>query len=302
MQELTTLIEQYIIKEKLPKAYLDFALKWFKPLCDSIQLHHNESITSKASSNRPYFIGINGCQGSGKSTLSGLMCHLFNTYYDKKSIVLSLDDFYYTKAERIKLAQTVHPLLATRGVPGTHDTQILSKVIQSLALNKPVDIPIFDKSVDDRAPVSKWQNIVSPVDIVIIEGWCWGTQAQEEKSLDTAVNELEQKHDCDGTWRRYVNSTLKNTYTPLYAHMNTWVFLQAPSFDAVYAWRLQQEENLKQRVGNASNIMSDEDILIFIQYYQRLTQHTLCTQGNHADFIFELDHTRNITKSRHNAK
>jgi D-glycerate 3-kinase len=84
--------------------------------------------------------------------------------------------------------------------------------------------------------------------------------------------------------------------------MNSWVFLQAPSFDAVYTWRMQQEEKLKQRVGNASNIMSDEDILIFIQYYQRLTQHALCTLGNHADFIFELDNARNITKSRHNAK
>jgi D-glycerate 3-kinase len=302
MQELTTLIEQYIIKEKLPKAYLDVALKWFVPLCDSIQLHHNESNSLETITNRPYFIGVNGCQGSGKSTLSGLMSYLFKTYYRKKSVVLSLDDFYYTKAERMNLAQTVHPLLATRGVPGTHDTQMMSRVIQSLALNKTVDIPTFDKSIDDRAPVSKWQKIVSPVDIVIIEGWCWGTQAQEEQALETAVNEFEQKHDCDGNWRHYVNSALKNNYSPLYAHMNTWVFLQAPSFDAVYAWRLQQEEKLKQRVSNASNIMSDEDILIFIQYYQRLTQHSLCTLGNYADFIFELDNTRNITKSRHNAQ
>lgn len=302
MQQLTTLIEQYIIKEKLPKAYLDVALKWFKPLCDSIQLHHNKSNKLGLSSNSPYFIGVNGCQGSGKSTLSGLMSHLFTTYYENKSIVLSLDDFYYTKAERMNLSQTVHPLLAMRGVPGTHDTQLMSQVFQSLALNQAVDIPTFDKSIDDRAPVSQWQKIISPVDIVIMEGWCWGTQAQEEQALETAVNELEEKHDGDGTWRRYVNSALKNSYTPLYEYMNTWVFLQAPSFDAVYAWRLQQEEKLRQRVGNVSTIMSDEDILIFIQYYQRLTQHTLCTFGNQADFIFTLDNSRNITKSRHNAK
>jgi D-glycerate 3-kinase len=302
MQKLTTLIEQYIIEEKLPNAYLDVALKWFTPLCDSIRLHHNKSNVLRASANSPYFIGVNGCQGSGKSTLSGLMNHLFNTYYEKKSIVLSLDDFYYTKAERVKLARTVHPLLATRGVPGTHDTQMMSKVIQSLALNKAINIPIFDKSIDDRAHVSTWQKIASPVDIVIIEGWCWGTQAQEEEALETAVNELEEKHDSDGTWRQYVNSALKHTYTPLYAYMNTWVFLQAPNFDAVYAWRLQQEEKLRQRVGDASNIMSDKDILIFIQYYQRLTQHTLRTLGSQADFIFELDNTRNISQSRSNAK
>jgi D-glycerate 3-kinase len=302
MQELTTLIEQYIVKEKLPMAYLDDALKWFKPLCDSIQLHQNESDGAPNAKSGPYFIGVNGCQGSGKSTLSGLMSYLFNQYYGKKSIVLSLDDFYYTKAQRLILSQTVHPLLATRGVPGTHDTELMSAVFHSLAQGNATNIPTFDKSIDDRAATNEWQKIESPVDIVIMEGWCWGTQAQESEALTQAVNELENKYDHDGTWRHYVNFTLTATYTPLYAHMNFWVFLKAPSFNAVYAWRREQEEKLKLRVGNASHIMSEADILTFIQYYQRLTEHTLCTLGEHADFIFELDNERNITKSRHNAK
>jgi len=302
MQELTTLIKQYIVKEKLPSDYLDVALKWFKPLCDSIEVHHNESTSSQSGARVPYFIGINGCQGSGKSTLSGLMSCLFTQYYKKKSIVLSLDDFYYTKAERINLSQTVHPLLATRGVPGTHDIKMMAEVLHSLTLNKAIDIPTFDKSIDDRSPASKWQKVTSHVDIVIIEGWCWGTRAQEVQDLAKAVNELEEEQDSAGTWRHYVNCALETTYTPLYAYMNTWIFLKAPSFDAVSAWRRQQEEKLKQRVGEGSHIMSDEDILTFIQYYQRLTEHTLCTLGKYADFIFELDNARNITKSRNNAK
>jgi D-glycerate 3-kinase len=302
MQELTTLIEQYIVKEKLPMAYLDDALNWFNPLCDSIQLHQNKSNHLQAAKSSPYFIGVNGCQGSGKSTLSGLMSHLFNQYYGKKSIVLSLDDFYYTKAERVNLAQTVHPLLATRGVPGTHDTKLISAVFHSLAQGNATNIPTFDKSIDDRAAIDKWQKVGSPVDIVIMEGWCWGTQAQENDALPQAVNEFESKYDHDGTWRQYVNSALATTYAPLYAYMSCWVFLKAPSFDAVYAWRREQEEKLKLRVGNASHIMSDAEILTFIQYYQRLTEHTLYTLGNYADFIFELDKERNITKSRHNAK
>jgi D-glycerate 3-kinase len=302
MQELTTLIEQYIVNEKLPMAYLDVALKWFKPLCDSIQLHQNKSDGSQTAKRGPYFIGVNGCQGSGKSTLSGLMSYLFNQYYGKKSIVMSLDDFYYTKAQRLSLSQTVHPLLATRGVPGTHDTELMSAVFHSLAQGNATHIPTFDKSIDDRATINKWQKIESPVDIVIMEGWCWGTQAQESEALTLAVNEFEGKYDHEGTWRQYVNSALTTTYTPLYAYMSCWVFLKAPSFDAVYAWRREQEEKLQLRVGDASHIMSEADILTFIQYYQRLTEHTLRTLGKYADFIFELDNERNITKSRHNGK
>ena len=38
--------------------------------------------------------------------------------------MLSLDDLYLPKAERLRLARDVHPLLATRGVPGTHDVAL----------------------------------------------------------------------------------------------------------------------------------------------------------------------------------
>jgi len=302
MLELTKLIEQYIADEKLPSTYLASALKWFMPLFDSINLHHNESMKNNKKASTPFFIGINGCQGSGKSTLSGLMNYLFNEYYDKKSLVMSLDDFYYTKLERTHLAQTVHPLLATRGVPGTHDTQLMKNVFASLASGIPVDIPTFDKSIDDRAPIGKWQQISGPVDIVIMEGWCWGTHAQPESALATPINQLEKNFDSDGAWRDYVNQALLSKYPPLYRYINTWVFLKAPSFDAVYTWRRQQEKKLQQRVGNASHIMSDEEILSFVQYYQRLTVHTLCTLDKYADFIFELDNERNITKSRYHAK
>lgn len=302
MLKLKTLIEQYIAKEKLPNAYLDVALKWFKPLCDSINLHQNKSKQTKDESPRPFFIGINGCQGSGKSTLSGLMSYLFNEYYGKNSVVLSLDDFYYTKPERINLAHSVHPLLLTRGVPGTHDTQLMSDVFVSLASGEAITIPTFDKSIDDRAPMSMWQKVSGPVDIVIVEGWCWGTHAQDNEALATPINSLEKNSDTDGAWRSYVNNSLLTQYTPLYSYMDSWIFLKAPSFDAVYTWRRQQEEKLKLRVGNASHIMSGDEVLTFIQYYQRLTVHTLCTLENYADYIFELDNERNITKSRYHAK
>lgn len=302
MSDLSALIEQYIEQEKLPSGYLDAALKWFTPLCESISLHHDESAHATSDQKRPLFIGVNGCQGSGKSTLSGLLHYLLIEHYHKSTVVFSLDDFYLRKAQRITLGNQVHPLLSTRGVPGTHDVSLMKSVLEALSFGQAVQIPSFDKSIDDRCPVAQWQNIETQIDIVIVEGWCWGTTAQSKSELEQAINDFEREHDSDSTWRTYVNTSLSTNYEPLYQYIDQWVFLKAPSFDAVYAWRLQQEQKLRERVGNASNVMSNAEILNFIQYYQRLTVHTLCTLDKDADWIFELDNERNITKSRQHAK
>lgn len=295
MQQIDKLIKQYVEKERLPNSYVVTAQKWFIPLCQSLALHHNEAKSYLAS--KPFFVGINGCQGSGKSTLSGLLNFLLNEHFNKKSIVISLDDFYYKKSERKALSDQVHPLLSTRGVPGTHDTQLMQQVFTAISKGQSADIPTFDKSIDDRALPEHWQHVTEPLDIIIVEGWCWGTPPQNPEQLATPVNKLEKTQDPKGEWRNYVNNMLQRHYVPLFAMMDKWIFLQAPSFDAVYSWRCQQEHKLIQRLGYAKNIMSDEEILNFIQYYQRLTEHTLRTLGSRSEWIFELDNERKIIKS-----
>lgn len=296
MQDIKSLIEQFIEKEALPATYVDVALLWYIPLCKSISLHHDKAQT------KTIFIGINGCQGSGKSTLSGLLSYVLNGYFKKSSIVMSLDDFYLTKSERRNLANTFHPLLATRGVPGTHDTQIMHNVFSSLKSGVNVKIPTFNKATDDRNPIEGWQSIDKPIDIVIMEGWCWGTMPQTNDELAIAVNDLERNHDANSAWRTYVNKQLNDNYVPLYSFIDKWIFLRAPSFDHVYKWRCQQEQKLRARarINNTSNIMSDEQIHTFIQYYQRLTMHTLNTLGKTSDWIYELDNQRNIIQSHYN--
>ena len=53
-------------------------------------------------------IGLAGSQGSGKSTLSKCVARLAETLLGHPAIVLSLDDFYLPKAERVALAD-IHP-------------------------------------------------------------------------------------------------------------------------------------------------------------------------------------------------
>ncbi|MDB2668195.1 P-loop NTPase fold protein, partial [Luminiphilus sp.] len=64
---------------------------------------------------RPIIVGINGSQGSGKSTLSAYLSQIMPRLLGVDCHIISIDDFYLTRARRVKLASAVHPLLAIRG-------------------------------------------------------------------------------------------------------------------------------------------------------------------------------------------
>ena len=250
-------------------------------------------------------MGLNGSQGSGKSTLASLLTLLLARRHQLRAIDLSIDDFYLTRAARQALAQRVHPLLATRGVPGTHEVTLMQKTLQSLTRQRgQVAIPRFNKAMDDRYPMDQWDNGTAPFDLVILEGWCVGTTAQSARALLEPVNDLESREDSDGTWRRYVNQRIVEEYQPFYQSLDIWIMLQAPSFDCVYRWRLEQEEKLAQRLRAerapdtvADRLMSPAEICRFIQHYQRLTEHTLGDLPDRVHYLFRLDEQRRVVAS-----
>ena len=72
-------------------------------------------------------IGLSGGQGSGKSTISNILKIILKEGFNLKTVTFSIDDFYKTLKEREKMSIEVSPLFLTRGVPGTHDTNLLFK-------------------------------------------------------------------------------------------------------------------------------------------------------------------------------
>ncbi|MEW6998737.1 kinase [Colwelliaceae bacterium BS250] len=286
------ILSTFIKQHNLPEEFTLAVEKYYKPFSDELY-----SRFSKA--NHPYFVGINGCQGSGKSTLTDFIATYLTTEYQLNIVVMSLDDFYYSSSKRKTLAQDTHPLLATRGVPGTHDMVALNHVLIRLK-EKEIGFSInkFNKATDEPFPEDDWDPIEQPADIIIVEGWCWGVKPQTAEQLEAPINELECQYDTTGDWRNYVNQQLKMAYEPLYKKMDFWLALQAPSFDCVYQWRLEQEQKLEDRnIGlENSKIMSPAQILNFTQYFQRLTVQGCNTFAQSADAIFYLDYQRKITK------
>ncbi len=285
-------LQTFIQQQKLPEAYADTIHQWFEPLASRlVNLHQHQS-------SQPLIVGIHGCQGSGKSTLSHLLCQLMQDR-GLQAVELSLDDFYLTRQQRQQLAQTTHSLLATRGVPGTHDIELALQTLNHLKQgNGHVSLPRFNKAVDDRKPQDQWPQTSPPIDIIILEGWCLGAPAQTPEALASPINALEETEDRDGRWRHYVNQQLLTGYNELWAQVNYWVMLKAPDFSCVYQWRLEQEEKLRKQCeeikADTSGLMDADAIKRFTQHYERLTRHNLEALPPMMNEVFELDRRRTI--------
>lgn len=280
----------WLAAEGLPGDYAALAARYFAPLARRIAAQHRER-------GAPLLVGVNGSQGSGKSTCCAWLVQALREEHGLSAIALSLDDFYLTRAERQLLGRTVHPLLATRGVPGTHDIELLRATLGDLMgqeSTRVVRVPRFDKAQDDRAPAEAWDRVAAPVAVVLLEGWCLGARPEAPAALAAPVNALEADEDPDGRWRRYVNSALRDGFPPLHAAVDDWVMLRAPSFACVYRWRLEQERKLRAQAGPGTAVMDDAGVARFVQYFERLTRHCLAELPCHMDVIFTLDHDRQI--------
>jgi D-glycerate 3-kinase len=236
-------------------------------------------------------IGLCGPQGAGKSTIAqGL--RLLLTDAGMRTEILALDDLYLGRDERRDLADTIHPLLATRGPPGTHDVAMAVDLIERLKRPGPVAMPIFDKASDDR---SGQQTIDAPVDILIFEGWCVGARPQDKAALAVAINTLEAAQDPEAIWRTYVNHRLATDYAVLFAHIDYLILLRAPSFAIITTWRAEQERKLRMR-SDGRRTMDDAAVARFVQHYERFTRHIDAEMPHRADLVMPLNVRRQIMR------
>ncbi|AHK15617.1 MULTISPECIES: hypothetical protein [Thalassolituus] len=287
-EDLALLDQASVVLSNFPKTWLCQWQEVWLPLAGWLA-------SKKRYAALPPIIGIHGGQGSGKSTLSLALAKIYKEAFNWNVAIVSIDDLYLTHAEREELAATVHPLLITRGVPGTHDYELgqtLFGKLRRLSAGHKVAIPAFDKVSDDRLPEDQWHQIEGPIDMILFEGWCVGCQAVPEQALEQPINDLEEKEDIGGHWRRWVNEQLKYHYHDWFNAIDTLVMLKVPDMQAVSRWRTQQEEeNIRNRRGDGADRSLDEIALArFIQHYQRLTEEALSSLPSYADLVLTINH------------
>ncbi|KAJ3379953.1 hypothetical protein HDU92_006295 [Lobulomyces angularis] len=203
-------------------------------------------------------------------------------------VILSLDDFYLTYQDQLKLA-SLHcnnPLLKFRGNPGTHDLNLLVNTIQA-CLNPEesiVQIPVYQKSLNngrgDRLPIHQWDVVKTPIDLILCEGWCLGFKSiQDQKNFETVVNSL---HFSLNDLTK-LNNNLKLYEDLLYKYFEKFILISSSSLDYIYQWRLQQE--LEGNLKKNSSGLSKEEVFDFVDRFMPMYKLYLPNLKNHGFFF-----------------
>ena len=278
-----TKVDKFKNKERMIKSFLI-------PLCFWI--------SKKASKKRPYFVGLAGGQGTGKTTISSLVRIILIKYFKLKVFRISIDDFYKTRKERMNLSKRIHPMLLTRGVPGTHDINMMLDFFRKVKSKKfrRLKLPTFNKAIDDRFNRKRWYDLKNRPDVIIFEGWCVGAKSEKNTTLKKTINSMEKAKDQKQIWRKHVNQQLKSKYKNLYSQLNCLVYLKAKNFSLLQKWRLKQERKLWLNSKRKSNlkIMSKGDVINFMQTYQRITQNMFRYMPKYASIILNLNSNHQI--------
>ena len=244
------------------------------------------------------FIGFSGGQGSGKTTVSRILKIILKKFFKRKIHVSSIDDFYKTLEDRNKMSYTVHSLFKTRGVPGTHDINLIKKFFGFIKKKnfRKFKLPKFNKSIDDRLKKKFWTSIKKRPEIVILEGWCVGAKPQLNSLIKRPVNILEKNEDQNLIWRKYVNEKLKKEYKKLFELIDYFIFMKIPNFNMVFKWRLIQEKKLGKKSYFKKKIMSYNEIKRFIMFYERITLQMVKDLSKSASVVMLLKKNHEIKK------
>jgi D-glycerate 3-kinase len=281
-----------VVGGKLESFLLDLAERAAIPLVFSLE---SQRSSAPRFVDAPLVVAVSGLPGSGKSTLVRLLHILWQAQFGGRVATFSLDDLYLPGREREALAGSSHPLFRTRGAPGTHDVALGLEVLDSLCNARGGDqtaLPRFDKGTDEPRPRADWPRFSGRPDVILVDGWCWGSKAAPEKSLVKPINSRERNEDADGTWRRNVNDRLAGDYQNLFSRAHVLVELLAPSFERSVEWRKQQERDLiqlPQELRPAAQ--SAEDIEAFLELFERVAR--FCPKYE-ADFTIRLGDSHEV--------
>ncbi|KAI4252435.1 MAG: hypothetical protein L6R42_007960 [Xanthoria sp. 1 TBL-2021] len=242
--------------------------------------HHNENMK-----NDPFFLGVNGVQGIGKSYLVASLAHeLEQAPHDIRTIVLSIDDFYLTHEDQVQLAadHSENPLVQHRGQPSTHDLSLALSVVASIRAKQETSIPSYEKSAfngkGDRKLQTQWTNVnkngQQPVQLVILEGWCVGFRALDDTQLTALWTDALKQSTQGNSYRgrlghnrlenvHFINEALRG-YDSLTDQLDALIHLDAEHPQYVYEWRLEQEDQLRRERGSG---MTNAEVMIFVDGY-----------------------------------
>ena len=243
---------------------------------------------------RPVIQGIVGGQGTGKTTLTGVLS-LILAQLGYRTLSLSLDDLYKTYAERQQL-QEQDPRLIWRGPPGTHDVDLGIELLDQLRQpnqSNPILVPRFDKSACGGAGDRTTSESVEGIDIILFEGWFVGVRPINPALFDAPTPPPIQTL-ADQAFARDMNQGLQD-YLPLWERLDRLMLLYPTDYHLSQQWRRQAEQ---QMMATGKSGMTASQIDRFVEYFWKSLHPELfitpLTQNpSYVDLVVEIypDHT-----------
>lgn len=281
---------QHLLQEHgLPEHVVDSLPTLYAPVMQWIA-------SERARARGPIVVGVNGAQGSGKTTFCSLLVPLLEEIHHLRAHTLSIDDVYLPRDARLHLSQTIHPLCGIRGVPGTHDIPLAHSVfdrVSELTAGDSTALPRFDKALDDRKPVPLWEQIEGPVDVLFFEGWCVGCSSLPPWT--GPINAREARDDPAGTWMKWSMEALEKEYLSLFERLNALIFIGVPSMETVRESRWLQEKKLRDSLGHEEEdgkwvgLMTRDEVMEYVDLFERYTEHMLKQMPKLADLHIQRD-------------
>ncbi|KFY39496.1 hypothetical protein V495_05915 [Pseudogymnoascus sp. VKM F-4514 (FW-929)] len=265
------------------------------------------AIHTASSPSTPFFIGINGVQGVGKSTLVSLLLTTLRDECNLATEIISLDDLYLTHADQVALAQAnpLNPLVQHRGEPGTHDIPVAQSLFTSLRNQTETSIPRYDKSAfsgqGDRSPTplrvnergiplrpphlprsaprdreseSRCGRVNEPskpkVQVIILEGWSVGFRALTSEEV-TSKREASRSNPDSTLWKNRLEDLLfVNDKLREYDVMTDMLdaFIHLDASETAFVYAWRREQEAALRVTRGvENAMTDEQVVRFVDGY-----------------------------------
>jgi D-glycerate 3-kinase len=209
----------------------------------------------------PLILGILGGQGTGKTTLTGILCHLLEKL-GYRGLGLSLDDFYYPYEVRQRLHER-DPRLLWRGPPGTHDVEMALGTLRQVHRGGSgrLTVPQFDKYAHNGQGDRIGFRSVPIPDILLLEGWMVGMRPCDSQLLQAVRPPIQTKADQD--FARMMNQAL-NAYVPLWDELDHLILLNPLNAHWSYDWRQQAEAGA---IAAGHTGMTPDQINAFVDYF-----------------------------------
>jgi D-glycerate 3-kinase len=91
-------------------------------------------IAEKANNKKPYFVGLAGGQGTGKTTISSIIKIILEKYFKLKVFKISIDDFYKTRKERLNLLKKLKVRTLKKLIYQTLIKQLMIGFLKSIGI------------------------------------------------------------------------------------------------------------------------------------------------------------------------